>query len=281
MILDRKYFNLHNKCVIEKLVIKAPFRHGVVFENEACFLVVKDGQGALKSPTEVVPISVSEGVLLKCGNYFADLIPQTSPNQCELIAIHLPKELLRNLYKDEVPGFFKSSGSPTYAQKIPNGEIISHFIDSLDFYFHHPALVNEELLTLKLKELIALLIQTHHAKDIVGLFAHLFTPRQACLKEVIQTHLFSNLTVAELAKLAGRSVSSFKRDFENTFHDTPARYIREQRLLKAAEWLISTDLSVSEICFKTGFEDASHFTRLFKSKYQLGPSEYRKSKGKN
>lgn len=275
MVLDRKHFDLLDKCVIEKILIKAPFRHGVIFENEACFIMIKNGEGNLKSPNEAMNITVSEGVLLKCGSYFTDFIKQTDNQNCELIAIHLPKDLLRSIFKDESPSFFKPTDTSNYAQKILNREIVFHYMGSLDFYFRHPTLVNDELLILKLKELIILLIQTNHAEDILGLFAHLFTPRQASLKEIIQTHLLSNLSISELATLSGRSLSSFKRDFEATFHASPAKYIREQRLLKASYWLISSDLSISKICYKIGFENTSHFSKLFKKKYRVGPLEYR------
>jgi AraC family transcriptional regulator, exoenzyme S synthesis regulatory protein ExsA len=278
MITDRKHFDLNNKCVIEKLHIKTPFRYGAVFQNEACFLFIKEGESVLNSSTENFNIYISESVLLKCGSYFADLIQKSEHKNCEIFAIHLHKDILQELYKDEVPSFIKSNDSKIFAQKIEKQDVIIHFIESLEFYFQNPTLVNDELLKLKIKELILLLLQTNNAKNIISLFSHLFTPRQANFKEVILTHLFSNISVPELAVLSGRSLSTFKRDFENYFKDTPASYIKEQKLLKANELLISTDFSVSEICYEVGFSDTSHFTKLFKLKYHLTPSGYRKHK---
>ncbi len=78
--------------------------------------------------------------------------------------------------------------------------------------------------------------------------------------------------------LSGRSLSAFKRDFENYYKDTPANYIKEQKLLKASELLYSTDFSISEISYEVGFNDISHFTKLFKLKYNSTPSQYRKNK---
>lgn len=276
MIIDRKQFDLKNKCVIEKLHIKTPFRYGAIFQNEACFLFIKDGESTLNSPTENLNLYVSESVLLKCGNYFADLIQKSKHKNCEIFAIHLHKDILQELYKDEVPSFIKSIGNKPFAQKIEKQDIIIHFIESLEFYFQNPALVNDELLKLKIKELILLLLQTNNADNIISLFSYLFTPRQANFKEIIQAHLFSNITIPELAVLSGRSLSTFKRDFESYFNDTPANYLKEQKLLKANELLASTDFSVSEICYAVGFSDTSHFTKLFKLRYNSTPSEFRK-----
>ncbi|MFD2033568.1 helix-turn-helix domain-containing protein [Belliella marina] len=277
MLLERKYFDLNDKCVIEKLHIKTPFKYAAVFQNEACFLYIKDGKSIIKSPTEKLDLEISESVLLKCGNYFADLIQNSENQTCEIFAIHLHKDILKDLYKDEVPNFIKQNSKTHFAQKIERQDILVHFIESLDFYFHNPTLVSDELLRLKLKELILLLLQTKSAESIIGLFSHLFTPRQASFREIVQAHLFSEVTISELAILAGRSLSSFKRDFENQFSTTPANYMKEQKLLKAKDLLSSTDFTISEICYEVGFRDTSHFTKLFKQKHCLTPSEYRKS----
>lgn len=276
MIIERKHFNLKNKCVIEKLHIKTPFRYGAIFQNEACFLFIKDGESILNSSTENLNLYVSESVLLQCGNYFADLIQKSEHKNCEIFAIHLHKDILQELYKDEVPGFVKSNGNKPFVQKIEKQDIIIHFIESLEFYFQNPTLVNDELLKLKIKELILLLLQTNNADGIISLFSHLFTPRQANFKEIIQAHLFSNITIPELAVLSGRSLSTFKRDFESYFNDTPANYLKDQKLLKANELLVTTDFSIGEICYAVGFSDTSHFTKLFKLRYNLTPSEFRK-----
>ncbi len=278
MIIDRKHFHLNNKCVIEKLLIKTPFRYGAVFENEACFLFIKEGETLLNSSTENLHIQVSENVLLKCGSYFADLIQKSGNQNCEIFAIHLHKDILLELYKNEVPNFIKSNGEQYFARKIEKQDIIVHFIESLEFYFQNPTLVNDELLKLKIKELILLLLQTNNADNIISLFSHLFTPRQADFREVIQAHLFSNISISELAVLSGRSLSAFKRDFLSYYKDTPANYLKAQKLIKAKELLGATDFSISEICYELGFSDNSHFTKLFKKEYCVTPSEYRRSR---
>jgi AraC-like DNA-binding protein len=92
----------------------------------------------------------------------------------------------------------------------------------------------------------------------------------------VEAHLYSSISIVELARLTGRSLSTFKRDFETQFNDTPANFIKEKKLEKALELIQSTELSVSEICYEVGFQDTSHFTKTFKQKYNQSPSEYRK-----
>jgi len=51
--------------------------------------------------------------------------------------------------------------------------------------------------------------------------------------------------------------------------------MKNKRLDKAAELLSSTNMRISEICYKTGFGDPTHFTKSFSEKFNISPSEYR------
>jgi AraC-like DNA-binding protein len=276
MILDRKHFDINNKCAIEKLIIKPPIRLDSVFQDEACFTYLKEGELSLTSPTDNLSIQTEESVLLRCGNYFTNAIQKHAAKTCEVYAVHLYPDILKELYKNEFPNFIKGDAHKPYIQKIEKQSVIAHFIQSLDFYFENPNLVTDDLLKLKIKELILLLLQTDNAENIITLFSHLFNPRQADLFEVVEAHLYASISIVDLARLTGRSLSTFKRDFETQFSDTPANFIKEKKLEKALELLQSTELSVSEICYEVGFQDTSHFTKTFKQKYNQSPSEYRK-----
>lgn len=276
MILERKYFDINNKCAIEKLIIKTPLRLDSVFQDEACFTYLKEGEMSLTSPTDNLSIQTEESVLLRCGNYFTKAIRKLPAKTCEVYAVHLYPDILKELYKNEFPNFIKDNTIKPYIRKIEKRSVITHFIQSLDFYFENPNLVTDDLLKLKIKELILLLLQTDNAENIITLFSHLFNPRQADLFEIVEAHLYSSISIVELARLTGRSLSTFKRDFEAQFSDTPANFNREKKLEKAFELLQSTELSVSEICYEVGFQDTSHFTKAFKQKYNQSPSEYRK-----
>ena len=275
MIVSRQHFELGNKRVIEKLIIKTPFRFGATFQNEACFVYFKDGKTILSSPTERLAIDATESILLNCSNYFADFLQKAPSATIEVYAVHLYPDLLKEIYKDTLPEFFKHKATGQHAKVIASQSIINHFIDSLVFYFENPGLVNAELLVLKIKELILLLLQTHNAPTISELMADLFSPRQANLKDVVQHHLFANFSLNELAKLAGLSLSSFKRAFQHIYNDTPANYLRTKKIEKAMDLLEQTDLSVSEICFQIGFNDASHFTKAFKKHTKQSPLAFR------
>ncbi|MCR9066042.1 MAG: helix-turn-helix transcriptional regulator [Cytophagales bacterium] len=280
MLKSRKHIELHGRTIIEKLQVIPPLRQSPVFQDEACFLFFSEGGSEIAAPSEKVHIHEHEGVLLKCGTYFADLFANGRSGQCEVCVIHFFPDILQDIFKGEVPYFVKENKNTHYTQRIAKKDVFEHFIESLDFYFEQPELVNQEILYLKIKELILLLLHTDAADSIIELYSHLFTPQKASITEVIETHLFSQVTLEQLASLASLSLSSFKREFKKHFKETPAQFIRNRRLQKAKDLLVHSSLSISEISFQVGYEDSSYFSRLFSSNFMLSPSEFRKSKQK-
>jgi AraC-like DNA-binding protein len=136
-------------------------------------------------------------------------------------------------------------------------------------------LVSPELLRLKLKELILLLLHTRSADTVLDLFAHLFSPRKASLVEVVKAHLYQDLPLNRLATLAGMSLSTFKREFQQQFQEPPGQYFRTQRLEKAKQLLQTPALSISEVAYQVGFKDVAHFSRAFRQYCQLTPTQFR------
>jgi AraC-like DNA-binding protein len=275
MILNRQHFDIDNRCVIEKVIVRTPLRYTRIFPNEACFLHFNSGQILLSSATDKTKITASESVLLNCGNHFADLVHPSSGETMEVVAVHLYPDLLKEIYHTEIPPSLKPNYINSHSKRIENTLFITQFVHGLNIYFENPALVTPDLLILKLKELILLLLQSDKATTIADLFAQLFSPREVKLKDVVQTHLFSDFTIPELAILSGQSLSSFKREFQKLYNATPASYIRTKRLQEAQRLLQISTLSISEIGYQVGYNDISHFSKVFKKHIGISPAECR------
>ncbi|UZD22793.1 helix-turn-helix domain-containing protein [Algoriphagus halophytocola] len=277
MVAKRQHIELNGRTIIEKLQVIPPWRQSPVFQDEACFLYFSEGGSNITAPTEHVRIEERESVLLKCGTYFADLFQNTQTGSCEVFVVHFFPEVLQQIFHEEVTLFVQNTTSAHYTHRISKRNVIDHFMRSLDLYFENPELAQQEILYLKVKELVLLLLQTEAASSIMDLYSHLFTPQKASISDVMETHLYSNLTIEQLASLAGQSLSTFKREFRKHFKDTPANYIRNKRMAKAADLLTYSSYPISEISFKIGYQDSSYFSRLFFQKFKTLPSEYRKS----
>jgi len=278
MILEHIQFDLFEKKIFEKIVLTPPLKMQEMMQNEACFMYMINGEQEINSSIEHWRLNSKEAVLMKCGLHFSEWLATAASDKCETIVVHLYHDVLKKIYEKELPGFIFNSApviNETRSDKIVNDELIYHYIASMQFYFNNPTLVSDDLLVLKLKELILLLTKTENAASIQHLFAKLFTPREYTFKEVVDAHVTSNLSIEEMAQLTNLSVSSFKREFKKIFFDSPAHYIKSKRVERAAEMLLLSDKRISDIAFECGFNDQAHFSKSFQIKYGVTPSQFR------
>ena len=274
MIIAHQKFELSGKPLIEKLIIQTPFRFNADFQNEGCLIYFLQGAPKVVSALETEHLKSRESVLLKCGGYIADLLKDSTTDRYEVVVIHLHHDVLKRIYEERAPKFLKG-GSNSSITKVNSNIAIQKYIESIYFYFENPALVDDDLLELKVKELILLLLKCNVVDSLSDLFSYLFTAREIALKDLVQTHLFSPLSVGDMASLASMSLSTFNRAFQLIFNEPPASYLKTKRLERAAEYLFTTNKPVSEIAYDTGFNDLAHFSRSFKSQFKLSPSGYR------
>ena len=276
MIIKKQNFEYKGRVLITRATINAPYRMEGVFEDEGCFLYFQNAGFKMQSlDIKDKPINGKEAVLLRCGTYYFDLFETVKSDTIDVFAVHLFPEVLKNIYADELPTIIEKSKTAKQSKIVAASDVIAKFIESLGFYFENPELVTEDILELKIKELVLLLIKTKNVDSILELITDLYAPRTVQLKKVIDTHLYSNLSVDELAKLSNLSLSSFKREFKKTYNDSPQSYINHKKLEKAQALLQSTDLSISDIAYDIGFNDPQYFTRLFTKNIGESPSDFR------
>jgi len=276
VIISREIFEYQAHVLIEKVVVQPPFRYKAIFQNEGCFLYISGQASNFSTDTQVARIKSNEAVLLKCGKYFVDWLTQHAGQaQVEIIAIHLFPEMLRKIYSHELPKLIRQRLTRRRIDTIVPDDTLVKYIENLNFYFENRQLVNDDLLELKIKELVLLLVQSKNADSVLQLLEDLFTPRVAVLHEVVDTHLYSDFSLEALAELCNLSLSSFKREFKRIYSDSPKLYMLSKKLQRAAVLLEISDRTISDIAFETGFSDPSYFARLFKSKFGKSPSEFR------
>ncbi len=98
------------------------------------------------------------------------------------------------------------------------------------------------------------------------------------LKEIIQDHIDTNLTLKELSKNVDIHPAYLSREFSKYFDNLSfGDYLRKLRIEKAIELLDTGRYSLTEIAYLTGFSDQSHFSRIFKIYTGKNPSAYRKA----
>ncbi len=91
-------------------------------------------------------------------------------------------------------------------------------------------------------------------------------------------HYAESPSMAQLAELSHISEVYFRRVFKSVFLMSPAAYISQLKLRKAAEYLEYGEMSVQEIAETVGYGGAAYFSKEFKAVYGTTPLRYRKEK---
>jgi len=94
--------------------------------------------------------------------------------------------------------------------------------------------------------------------------------------EAVSKSLDHARPLCDLAKEAGLSERSLRRQFKKAAGMAPSKYLMTQRLSKGAGLLLSTELPVCEIAVQCGFCDSSYFTLQFRRAMGVTPKAYRK-----
>lgn len=91
----------------------------------------------------------------------------------------------------------------------------------------------------------------------------------------IQLHYKEDITVEKIAKIIGINRSHLYKLFIKYTNTSPLEHIQNLRLGHACDMLKNSNLSISKVAFSCGFSDAYYFSRLFKEKNNMSPTEYR------
>ncbi|HYD46218.1 MAG TPA: AraC family transcriptional regulator [Phenylobacterium sp.] len=93
----------------------------------------------------------------------------------------------------------------------------------------------------------------------------------------IEANLMADLSVAELARVAGLSEFHFTRQFSARFGQSAIAFVRARRMQVAARALaMGDDRSLVELAFDLGFDSQEGFTRAFKRAFGVSPGRFRK-----
>lgn len=97
----------------------------------------------------------------------------------------------------------------------------------------------------------------------------------AKVKEFIAAESTRDITIADIAQVAGYSVVHFTRMFKRTTGQTPYQYLLSYRIDHAKKLLRTTALPISDIAYTVGFGSHAHFSTQFRQLTSMSPQAYR------
>jgi AraC-like DNA-binding protein len=160
--------------------------------------------------------------------------------------------------------------------EIKVNEVTRAFFYSLLPYFSQQPPPPSDLLELKFKELLFNILSNPDNAELLAYVNSMSDDHRPPLYEIMEANYHFNLSIAEFARIAQRSVTTFKRDFQQYYHTTPGKWLTKKRVSHAKLLLDTSKKNISETACDSGFENVTHFSRVFKEHYGLSPMQYRK-----
>lgn len=157
------------------------------------------------------------------------------------------------------------------AKILPHSAAVEGLFSSLLPYIDMNEHPSDEMLALKLQEAIMALLATDR-RFYPTLFDFNETWKIDIL-DFLEQNFTEDMTLEEFASYTGRSLATFKRDFAKISNTTPQRWITDHRLERAHQLLASHTLSATEVAYRVGFKNRSHFSSAFKHRFGYAPSE--------
>lgn len=173
---------------------------------------------------------------------------------------HVPEFRQEKLNDDVLPFTFKTS------------EFITANIAQAIHHILHPQEYSRCIVKFITHQVLLQILSNDSSKTFVSFLKHMVSENKIDLAYFMEQNFNRQLSLPDMAKLTGRSVSAFKKEFTERFNTTPVKWQINRRLEYAAYQLKNSNHPVSAIAYSSGFENISHFSKVYKQKFGAPPS---------
>jgi len=221
------------------------------------------------------PAEAGQSLYFKKG---AAIVEQFFNEEFCLLLFFIPDDFIRSVVKEyieELDKPFEKIIANESTIRINNDVALNVFYQSMLSYFSGIERPSEALLKLKLKELILSILVSKNNPTLSNYFKSIANREIPLVSEIMENNFRYNLSLENYAELCHRSLSSFKRDFQKQYNESPGKWLLNKRLEYSSVLIRNNNMSISQIVFESGFEDISHFSRSFKTKFGISPTQFR------
>ena len=245
------------------------FREGNVLQNAHCLEVVLKGELRIKYGGEVQTLFPDQIQFRKRGNY------QVTPSpEYNSLLLFMENEFVLSFLKEHVTIYNRQEFDHTLPPFIfSRTEFMQQNINHIVSHITNPGNYSSCNVKLTTHQILLQILAMDPSKNFVTFLKHLVDDRKIDLSYFMESYFLQQFSIREMARLSGRSVSTFKREFMEQFHSTPGRWLINRRLEYADHLLRHSHDSISEIAFTCGFESPSHFSKVYKKKFGTSPRQ--------
>jgi len=248
-----------------------------LFSNCNYISYVISGRRILSKPGQCLEMTEGKALFVKKGGWVAEKI--ASEGWCVMI-FFIPDEYLKKFIIEYRPNLPLKDLPPAPTEQMVElnvNDTTRFFFQSMLPYFTLNPPAPENLLELKFKELVFDLLVNPANKHLLSYLNTISGSSKPSIEEVMELNFMHHLSMDDYAKLCNRSLASFKREFGELYKESPGRWLLQKRIGLAQLLLHTTQKPVNDIAYETGFENTTHFSRVFKTKLNLSPLQYRKT----
>jgi AraC-like DNA-binding protein len=238
---------------------------------------VTTGSKTLRAATGTWELGPGDTIFLKKG---ASFLRQNTQDEVCLFMFFIPDEFVRTAVREmaaDLPVLTAPAEPRESVIRVRHDTAVTAFLQAMTVFFSASGTPPELLLKLKLKELIASIVMSP-SNAILSSYLRLLASRDApSITAIMEANCCHNLSLEAFAKLCGRSLSTFKREFSRHYGAPPGKWLLDRRLECSARLLSTTSMTITDVVFECGFEQPAHFSRAFKARFGQTPSEYREA----
>ncbi|HEY1167017.1 MAG TPA: AraC family transcriptional regulator [Chitinophaga sp.] len=244
---------------------------GSIFTEEHLLVFVTKGSGAIRFGDTYHTASKDQLLLLR-KNILVHYHSFDAAHPMEWLVFYMRDEIVTEFIRiTKTTPYTIADLAPITLNSVT--EKLHTYLDSVIIHFREQSRLAAQLIRIKLFELLFHL--PDEARQALFSLVKNKQPERPDITTTVEGNIMNNISVRELAALSGRSLSSFKRDFQAIYNMPPSQWIRQRRLEKARELVTRTSMSVTDICYTLGFEHIAHFSRLFKAHFGMAPTQYK------
>ncbi len=190
---------------------------------------------------------------------------------CEAIVLYITPEFVTSTYGPDS----RANGLPP-AYRVLRNELVTELMLSLDRAvrqdLHADTLYGQSLGSAIIAELLK-----YYSNGCTGSLPSASPERIESVLKYIDGNLAADLSLIALASIAGVSVERLLQLFKLRTRCTPHQYILRQRIVAARRLLTNRDSSIAEVAHFVGFQDQSHFCKVFRGITGTSPRVYQQS----
>ena len=270
-IIGEDYLIVEFKCPIKEELFTAWSEcHSIVY--------VLSGQKKWITPSADYLVKEDESIFVRKGafknrQYFEE-------GFCVLM-FFMKDDFIKRCFQEDIQregSGAKMLDDPEFIYRVNVTESLKTLYHSFFSYLKQEDRIPQKIIELKFREMLLNICSDSNNRDIRDVLYTLYKNVGGSIESIMEEQYIYNLNIDEFARLCGRSLSSFKREFKKIYDSTPGKWLLAKRLNLARNILLNTDLTIQQICYDCGFESDSHFVRSFKQRFGVTPKQWRLSK---